>query len=94
MKRINVIKYIEKQTKKDLWDFQEIILILDGDKYTHKPLYHFSKKGPYMYESIYRKGLENKSQIFNRMQKIRQDGYYFKKYMTTIGMEKLIIAFE
>lgn len=39
--RINIIKYIEEQENKDIWDYQKIVIILDGEKYSHKPLYLF-----------------------------------------------------
>ena len=92
MQRINVIKYIEEQTKKDLWDFQEIKLMLYGNEYYRTPLYCFNKKGPYMYESIYKKGLQDKSQVANRIQYIKQMGYYFKKY--NVYNNILTVVFE
>ena len=38
--RLNIIKHIEEKEGRDIWDYNRITMILDGRKYTHKPLYY------------------------------------------------------
>ena len=96
--RINIIKHVEAQEGKDIFqDFEEIRFILDGQKYSHKPLYCFKKRfgcgfADVFLELVHNKFMRNINQIANRIQYIKQSGYKFKEYF--INENSLTIVFE
>lgn len=96
MQRINIIKYIEEKENKDIWDYNNILLIMDGKKYTHTPIYDFvySYSGDIkrFHEFIQNKMIISKSQIANRIQYIKQSGYKFSCY--NVVEDTLTIVFE
>ena len=97
MQRINIIKHIEEKENVDIFqDYNEIRFILDGEKYTHKPLYDFiysySDDVKRFHEMVQSKIILCKPQIANRIQYIKQSGYKFKNY--TVVDKTLTIIFE
>lgn len=96
--RINIIKHVEAQEGKDIFqDFEEIRFILDGQKYSHKPLYCFKKCfgcgfADVFLETMHNKFVRNTKEIANRIQYIKQSGYKFKEYFT--NENSLTIVFE
>lgn len=91
--KINIIKYIEEKENKDIFqDYYSILIILDGQKYSRKPLYRFMPMHKAYNEEVYNKTITNKSQIANRIQYIKQSGYKFKEYI--VNDDTLTIVFE
>lgn len=95
--RINIIKHIEEKEDKDIFqDYNEILMILDGEKYTHAPIYDFiysyADDVKRFHEFVQNKIIISKSQIANRIQYIKQSGYKFKEYFTCDN--SLTIVFE
>jgi len=71
----NIVKYVEKQTNKDIMDFNNIIIyVFENRHYNVK--YHMSKNSEgILIDCKYSKVITNKSQIHNRLQYIRQSGH-------------------
>jgi len=95
--RLNVIKHIEEKENADIFQgYNEIIFILDGEKYIHTPLYDFiysySDDIKRFYEEVQNKMILCKSQIANRIQYVKQSGYSFKEYK--VVDKTLAIVFE
>lgn len=89
----NIIKYIEAQEDKDIWNYNEIYITSNDEKYD----YTFVKSNnkylkSLFYEKIKENVIENKSQIANRIQYIKQSGYKFKEY--SVIDNTLSIIFE
>ena len=94
--RINIIKHVEEKESKNIWDYDHISIIIDGQKYSYAPVYDFiysyADDIKRFHEFVQNKIIISKSQIANRIQYIKQSGYKFKEY--SVCENSLTIVFE
>ena len=93
--RLNIIKHIEEKEGKDIWDYKVIDINTKVTKvyYNNYNILSPENMGKHLkLEYNHNKIIENKSQIYNRIQYMKQSGYVFKNYSVVDDM--LTIVFE